>query len=44
MMPNGSMISVKMASRWIGLQGPQSRISWIQKALMATTSISATHV
>src|SRR5262245_6206114 len=38
-----SMTGTKIDSRWIGLNGPTRRISWIQNALMATITISSTH-
>src|SRR5882757_9008352 len=42
--PNTSMIGVKIDSRWIGLQGPNSLIWWIQNELSATTAISTTQI
>ena len=39
---NGSVASVKIDSRWIGLHGPHTRRSWIQNDVMQMTSISAT--
>jgi hypothetical protein len=42
--PSGSIASVKIDSRWMGLQLLQMRNSWIQNELMATISISAAHV
>ncbi len=38
------MASVKIDSRWIGLQGPTSRIWWIQNELTATVAIRATQI
>ena len=38
------MTSVKIDSRWIGLQGPTSRIWWIQNELTATVAISVTQI
>ena len=38
------MISVKIDSRWIGLQGPSKRISWIQNELAATMAIRPTQI
>ena len=35
---------MKIDSRWIGLQGPTSRIWWIQNELTATAAISATQI
>ena len=31
-------------SKWIGLQGPSNRISWIQNELAATTAIRPTQI
>ena len=38
------MIGAKIESRWIGLNGPTRRISWIQNELIATTNISSTQI
>ena len=36
--------SAKIDSRWMGLQGPHRRISWIQNELTATINIRAAQV
>ena len=38
------MISVKIDSRWIGLNGPTRRMVWIQNELIATDAISNTQI
>ena len=38
------MIGVKIDSRWIGLQGPHSRISWIQNEVSADHQHQATQI
>src|SRR5258705_6515009 len=38
----GSMISVKIESRWIGLHWPHTRRSWIQNDVVVTVTIRAT--
>src|SRR5260221_10376192 len=38
------MISVNTDSRWIGLHGPHSRISWMKNELTTTVSISAAQI
>ena len=35
---------MKIDSRWIGLQGPTRRISWIQNELAATMAIRPTQI
>src|SRR5712691_7613288 len=41
---SGSITSVKIASKWIGLQGPHWRNSWIQNEVAATTIMSTTQI
>lgn len=43
-MPSGTVTSVKIDSKWIGLQGPISRIRWIQNELTATDIIRQTQI
>src|ERR1700733_15073035 len=43
-MPSGTVISTKIDSKWIGLQGPHSLIWWIQNELAATASIKTTQI
>ena len=42
-MASGSIASVNSDSRWIGLNGPHSRIVWIKNELTTTASISDAH-
>src|SRR5215831_3588654 len=41
---SGSIASVKIASRWIGLHGPHMCSSWIQNELVATVTMSRTQI
>ena len=41
---SGTVASVKIDRRWIGLKGPIMRNSWIENELAATTTISVTQI
>jgi hypothetical protein len=42
--PSGNTTKVKIDSKWIGLQGPNERIWWIQNELTATIAINAAQI